>query len=272
MGTPRQPWGSEPPSEQVHAVQLTRGFWIQQHETTIAEWRSVGFADTPEESRNWGRQCREANCPVDNIMWFEAVALANALSEREQLEPCYILSGCGGKPGEKMTCTGVELTAPTVYECKGYRLPTQSEWEYAARAGTRTVFFTGDLSRPPNSSVCYEEPVLESIAWYCNNSDRVTHPVEQKLANAWGLFDVIGNVAEWTHDAEGPWPKPVLYTDPGGELGELARARSYRNGNIITWPWGIRTSWRSYTHSTDITLGTRLARTDWGAPPRALKR
>jgi formylglycine-generating enzyme required for sulfatase activity len=119
MGTPRQEWGEEPPREQVHAVQLTRSFWIQEHEVTLAEWRSVGFTDPPEDPQDWGRRCLEPQCPVGNILWFEAVALANALSEREELEPCYVLSDCVGKPGNKMRCSGVELNAPTVYACNG---------------------------------------------------------------------------------------------------------------------------------------------------------
>jgi formylglycine-generating enzyme required for sulfatase activity len=96
-----------------------------------------------------------------------------------------------------------------------YRLPTEAEWEYACRAGGDTPAGTAELA---------------AAAWYADNSQETTHPVGQKKANAWGLHDVLGNVAEWTLDAYGPYPREEG-TDPTGPAGgttKVVRGGSWR--------------------------------------------
>jgi len=102
-----------------------------------------------------------------------------------------------------------------IYDCPGYRLPTEAEWEYAYRAGTTTAYYNG--ANDPSACSC--SPVdtnANAIGWYCGNAGNTTHPVGQKQANAWGLYDMAGNVWEWCHD----WFQSSLgssaVTDPWG--------------------------------------------------------
>ena len=144
----------------------------------------------------------------NNVNWHDAAAFANALSIFEGHEECY---SCSPNQNSSSTvCT--EQVLPTT-DCLGYRLPTEWEWEYAARSGTTAEFWTGEgveLGGDYSSNGCggtetivdgVSNPLVGDYAWYCGNNDGFNIlPIAQKLPNGFGLYDMHGNLYEWTAD------------------------------------------------------------------------
>jgi formylglycine-generating enzyme required for sulfatase activity len=170
MGSPT----SEPEhnnDETLHQVTLTHPFCIQTTEVTQNQYKTItGW--NPSYFSTCG-----TTCPIEQIDWHEATAYCNLLSIQEGYPECYDCTYNGHEP----TC--VEPT--NIYTCSGYRLPTEAEWEYAARAGLGTSTYGTDLP---------------DVAWYLENSGMETKIVKWKQATTWGLYDVLGNVWEWTND------------------------------------------------------------------------
>ena len=258
-------FANEPP----HVVHLTRPFLMQATELTHAQWTEVmGEDHNPSYFQNCG-----PDCPVERVNWYEAVAFANAWSTQRGLEPCYTLIDCqpGGDgpacpPATAMecqagyTCTAVE----SIPDCNGYRLPTEAEWERAVRAGTHTAIYTGDMVW--NQVMCSAD--LDPIAWY-DGSDGVdydsdftcpgawtgcngrpapvrcgVHPVAQKMPNAWGLYDMLGNEWEWVWDryADDYGGLPPFSVDPTGPA--AGESSIWRGGSWGAWPNQTRSAYR----------------------------
>jgi formylglycine-generating enzyme required for sulfatase activity len=238
MGSPRHEVGAGRDDDVQVEVSLSRSFEIGQFEVTNQAWAAEGF-EVPLRNVDPGA-CRDARCPISNVNLFEAVSFANRYSEHRGLPACYRLEGCTGtfgngpicnKAGKEqgqlecsrreedgLNCSGLFVTAPSVYACPGYRLPTEAEWEYAARAGTRSAFFNGDITPERVPGECAPDAKLSEIAWYCHNSGGRQHVVGGRAPNGWGLFDMLGNVSEWTADAifllgygPGPLKDPMSY-------------------------------------------------------------
>ena len=136
----------------------------------------------------------------------------------------------------------------------GYRLPTESEREYACRAGTQTAFWNGDCTEPEG-----KDRHLDQVGWYNKNSGGKTHPVGQKPANPWGLYDMHGNVWEWCQDWYGSYPNGSV-TDPVGPS-----TGSYRVMRGGSWSFNARYCRSAYRYYYSpgirfISVGVRLAR------------
>jgi formylglycine-generating enzyme required for sulfatase activity len=215
MGSPTGEAGRDD-DETQHHVTLTRDFYIQATEVTQGQWQDV-MGTTPSYFSNCGREC-----PVERVSWWDAVAYVNTLSKREGLEVCYDRAGCTGRAGGGCKsgegwCEGDYSCREVRFKglgCRGYRLPTEAEWEYAARAKTTGSRY-GDL---------------DAVAWHLGNSGRTTHRVGQKRANAWGLYDMLGNVWEWSHDWYGAYPGGPAVDPVGAGAGS---ARVVRGGSWL---------------------------------------
>jgi formylglycine-generating enzyme required for sulfatase activity len=149
----------------VHQVTISKAFYMGKYEVTQGQWQAV-MGSNPSASPG------DANRPVDQVSWNEAQTFISKLNAVE----------------------GVQL----------YRLPTEAEWEYAARAGSTTIYSFGN-----------DPKQLGEYAWHRSNAQRHSHPVGQKRPNAWGLYDTLGNVWEWVQDWDGKYPVGPV-TDPKG--------------------------------------------------------
>jgi formylglycine-generating enzyme required for sulfatase activity len=208
-------------------VTLTRGFWMAQYTVTQAEYQEVmgtnpsffnGVRNWPAPNTDYGF---EPNRPVESVSWEDALAYCAALTERER-------------------------AAGRIEADMSYRLPTEAEWEYAARAGTTTRFSYGD---DPD----YSE--LGNYAWYSANSNNRTHPVGQKLPNPWGLYDMYGNVWQWCLDYYGPYTSDPVTDPQGPETGSL---RVIRGGTFAQIPSWCRSSNRDTPRGPTYDFGFRV--------------
>lgn len=276
-------WGHpDTKTEELHKVTLTHSFEMMKYEVTQGEFETV-MGGTPN-CANW---CG-ASHPVYDVSWFDAVAYANKLSNDGALVPCYRITAVscekddnpGGhnnymvcyngndanKSGGINTATVALSGGATPYDCEGYRLPTEAEWEYAIRAGSHTAFYPSkgndgsitefDMDPDPCS---YVDPNLSQIGWYCANDQGGTAPVGGKEANAWGLHDMSGNVSEWVWD----WFKVFSAAPATNPVGpSSAPFRVLRGGSWVSNCWNGRSAARN-VNAPDLRMfdiGFRLAR------------
>jgi len=169
----------------IHRVELTKPFMIAKFPVTQELYGAV--------TGDWPSRFKGNELPVETITWFDAVRFCNELSKEFNLEQAYRIDG------EKVQWN---------QKSSGFRLPTEAEWEYACRAGSTTRFACGDL-----------ESSLGTMGWFEENSGGNTHPVGQKEPNAWGLFDMHGNVWEWVWDWHARYPDSPVRNPTGPKGG-----------------------------------------------------
>ncbi len=203
--------------------------------------------------------------PVQNVTWHEAAAFCNSLSFEAELEECYECTG----DGSAVRC---EPVMSDIYECYGYRLPTEAEWELSARVDTDTATPLGDLES--DSLECEEEnPALDTIAWYCGNAHYQPHAVGTKESADWHstqsyhpydfgwrhLHDMLGNVEEWCNDWYGEYEDDI--SDPEGPANGTERA--HRGGSFESQAQDARAATRGHAPPDEATntRGFRVVRT-----------
>jgi formylglycine-generating enzyme required for sulfatase activity len=244
--------------EDLHTVTLTRPFLIATTEVTRPQFLGIMGYDP---STWFGSAEKDMRLPVSSVSWAEAAAFCNQLSATAGLDQCYTCEGSG----ENTTCSQkTEYRYEKLYACPGYRLPTDAEWEYAYRAGTQTAFYNGPITS------CETDALAGKIAWY-NDFDGTPRPVGGKVPNAWGLYDMAGNVEEWVADWYAVTAPGVSKTDPfdryavGGSSPTFARP--VRGGDFSDSAYSLRGGYRSVSDGTRWeTCGFRCAKSAAGTP------
>ena len=244
------------------ATEVTQAAWDALMPTPIAYFTACG-----------------GDCPAENMTWFQAVAFCNALSTAEGLDPCYFNPNDGTVYDPTDAARYLVPTWPRGQACPGYRLPTEAEWEYAARGGDTRATYGGNLDA---RHLMYEQPnpVLDSRSWFGANSDVEyagcwdgtdfggppcggTHPVGLKLPNPWGLYDMLGNVKEWIWDWADSYPGWAQLDPQGPPVGF---GRGIRGGGWPSWARVLRAAnrdwWGDGPPSYGIDVGFRVVRSN----------
>ena len=216
-------WGDFADEAPLTTVTITKPFWLGQTEVTQAQWEAV-MGNSPSYRKG-------ANLPVERVSWNDAIAFCEKLNE---------------------------MKSETLPEGYYYNLPTEAQWEYACRAGTKSRFYFGNGAEIDDPDP--ETKRLVSYAWYKENSLKVTHPVGEKLPNGWGLHDMYGNVSEWCLDGYSDSYPGGNVSDPQGPQDSSERvfrggswyfnADYCRSANRDKWPLEV---------SDDSRLGFRVA-------------
>ena len=203
MGSPNNEQDRDSDEGPQHQVTLTKAFYMGKYEVTQAQYQAV-MGTNPSNFSG------KPNHPVEGVSWYDAVKFCNALSRKENRTPVYN-----------------ESTWVADWNVNGYRLPTEAEWEYACRANTTTRFYWGD-------DLNYTQ--IQDYAWYDgNNNPNGTKEVGLKKPNAWGLFDMSGNVWEWCWNWYGSSYDINDSNDPHGNVSGSFRVRRGGGWSYVSW-------------------------------------
>jgi len=202
--------GGYVPALPVHTVYLD-DFEISKYQVTQALYQSV-MGYNPSHFKG-------SRLPVESVTWYDAVEFCNKLSEREGHQPVYSISG--RTPAEGYPITSAAVTWDRYNNNYGYRLPTEAEWEYAAKGGNTA---SGNYTYSGSDDI-------NSVAWYYGNSGGAAHDVGTKAPNGLGLYDMSGNVWEWCWDWYGNYMNNEPPNPTGASSGtvRVARGGSWRD-------------------------------------------
>ena len=196
-----------------------KAFYMSDHEVTQAEWKDVmGSAPSDMAPADGNAD----NNPVNYVSWYDAIVYCNKRSIKEGLTPCYTINGFTnpddwGDVPPMCTSNYTWNAAICDFEATGYRLPTEAEWEWAARGGENYTY-AGNNDK-------------NEVAWYSSNSSYKTHEVKTKKSNDYELYDMSGNVNEWCWD----WYSSSISTDtPATGVSYWKPRRCIRGGGFLS--------------------------------------
>lgn len=200
MGSPAGEPGRNAGNETQHDVTLTQPFYMQTTEVTQGQWQAVIGSLPPEIASNTYGQ--GSTYPIYYVTWYDSAIFCNQLSTSEGKTPVYYSDNAFTTvlTGTPRVTTG---TVYSKYDYNGYRLPTEAQWEYTCRAGSSTAFANGGITYTEFSPL---DPNLDAIGWYGGNNGingtaaYTSKTVAQKQANAWGVYDMHGNMFEFCSD------------------------------------------------------------------------
>jgi len=229
-------------SETQHSVTLS-AFYMSTYQVTQALYQLVmGTNPSNFTTAVAGESGTPGRLPVEMVTWYDAVEFCNKLSALDGKTAVYTITGRTPASGYPITSATVTMDSSK----NGYRLPTEAQWEYACRAGTTTAYNTGNT-------------ISDNTGWYNNNSGNKTHEVGLKPANAWGLYDMHGNVEEWCWDWFGTYASGAQTNPIGASTGAH---RVKRGGSWLDNGQVLRSAYR-YNSDPSIRnrdLGFRLVR------------
>jgi formylglycine-generating enzyme required for sulfatase activity len=234
MGSPANESGRSS-DETQHQVTLS-SFYIGKYEVTQKEYQEV----MGNPSRRKGD-----NLPVENVSWYDTIEYCNALSQKEGLTPAYTIDKSRKDPNNSIVGEKLKWVVTWNRNANGYRLPTEAEWEYACRAGTNTPFNTGG------------DITTTQANYNGKKALKKTTVVGSFEPNAWGLYDMHGNVREWCWD----WYGNDSYTngDQTDPIGAVSGSRRVaRGGGIDNIAKYTRSAFRGDTSTSRFSLSPDL--------------
>jgi formylglycine-generating enzyme required for sulfatase activity len=248
---------SEDDERPVHTVTV-KSFYMGKYEVTQKEWTAVMGTTVRQQRDMWDETYSLVgvgdNYPMYYVSWYDAVEYCNRLSKKEKLTPAYTIKKSRKDRNNNNEYDELKWTVQWNRNANGYRLPTEAEWEYAARGGADQ---RSDGS--PGNYAYSGSNTIDEVAWYDENSAGNTQEAGAKKSNGLGLYDMSGNVFEWCWDWFGDYPGGTQ-TDPIGASSGFYRVS--RGGSWYDPAQYARSAFRLYgdPYYRGIDLGFRIVR------------